>query len=241
MGRGPLDPGGKGSPSLERSSPRGLAGGHRGASEPHHAPAARACTPQSAPPVGTQSACRRLTVCSRSRDPSPLARRRSVGLALTLRLPQEDALHLPLPCPRPPVLTSGTLPAAVCPCTGACPSGGTVCSAGEQPGSPRVQRAARKPRGEARERSQACGRSPWHWVTRSGVPSGALLTQQTGSPTAGAPHAATGTAASGVSKGCKRSQQQPRREPGGTRGPVFSTIRSLTSVLCCGLYWWVRR
>ena len=123
----------------------------------------------------------------------------------------------------------------------ACPSGGTVCSAGEQPGSPRVQRAARKPRGEARERSQACGRSPWHWVTRSGVPSGALLTQQTGSPTAGAPHAATGTAASGVSKGCKRSQQQPRREPGGTRGPVFSTIRSLTSVLCCGLYWWVRR
>lgn len=79
--------------------------------EPHHAPAARACTPQSAPPVGTQSACRRLTVCSRSRDPSPLARRRSVGLALTLRLPQEDALHLPLPCPRPPVLTAGTLPA----------------------------------------------------------------------------------------------------------------------------------
>ena len=99
------------------------------------------------------------------------ARSRSGALALTLRLPQEDPLHprLPVPGPqRPHSLNSASPPPR--PCTGVSPSGGTVCSRvnrrprpgspGEQPGSPRIQRGARKPRGQGRAGSQACGTEP---------------------------------------------------------------------------------
>ena len=163
-GAGALDPGGKDPPSLERSMPHGLAGGHRGVSKPDQCPGSPcSCTPQSAPPVGTRSACRRLAVCSclqplRWTCPDPAA---SPG----------GPPPPPTPCARPPASPQpelGLTPAAsvyrgVPLRRDRLLSGEPAPMPREPPGSSQEVpgfRGARKPRGEGRARSQACGTEP---------------------------------------------------------------------------------
>lgn len=111
-------------------------------------------------------------MCSYVRGPLA-ARSSSVGLAPTLRLPREDPLRPSLPCPRPPLsseselcLTPPPLPPPPCPCTGIPLRSDRLLPGAPAPrrrgaaDSPRIQRGARKPRGEGRERSQSWGTEP---------------------------------------------------------------------------------
>lgn len=199
--------------------PHGLAGGHRGVSKPDQCPGSPcSCTPQSAPPVGTRSACRRLAVCSCSQPlrwtcPDPAA---SPG----------GPPPTPTPCARPPASPQpelGLAPAAsvyrgVPLRRDRLLSGEPAPMPREPPGSsqevPGFREGPGNPVGKGVRAVRPAERSPWRWFTRSGD-----LTQQTGSPTGRRPAPGdgdtaqrSGTAASGVSKGCKPSQQQPRRK-----------------------------
>lgn len=167
-------------------SPHGLAGGHRGASEPAPAPEAR--LHRSQPRRWARKACRRLT-CAPEADP----RSRPLRGTRPDRLPREDALHHPLPCPGPQ-----SSPRELClprrvRAPGRAPQEGPSALLSGAPGSSQGSPGFReppKPRGEARERSQACGSEPLALVHEvEGSIRGAPLTQQTGSPRTASPAA----------------------------------------------------
>lgn len=192
-GGGPWTPEGRTPPSLERSMPHGLAGGHRGVSEPDQRPGSPcSCTPQSAPPVGTQSACRRLAVCSGSQ---PLWRTCPDPAASPGGPPPP-----PTPCARPPASPQpelGLAPAASV--YRGVPVRRDRVLSGEPAPTPREPRgAARKSqdseRGQETPRARAC----WQSGLRNGAPGAGSQGQgsshsRLGAPTAGGQHPATVT------------------------------------------------